>query len=92
MEVEVPPPGTGVFTITITGPALTTAFAGIAAVSWVEFTNVVGSACPPKETVDPATKFAPMIVNVNAPLPWITYCGEIDEMVGVGSGGLPVPD
>lgn len=69
MEEEFPPPGAGAVTTTLTGPALVSAFAGIAAVSCVEFTNAVGSACPPNETVEPETKFVPVTVRVNAPLP-----------------------
>lgn len=82
--VEFPPPGLGLETRTLATPAIPTRLAGIAAVSCVALTKVVGSRVPPKETWEPETKLVPFTVSVSAPLFWITKTGDIDEMVGSG--------
>jgi hypothetical protein len=61
---EVPPPGAGLVTVTAALPAVAMAAAEIAAANWVALTNVVAGAVPPKLTIEPATKFVPLIVSV----------------------------
>jgi hypothetical protein len=65
---------------------------GMAAVNCVALTNEVVRAVPPKLTIEPATKFAPLTVSVKgAPLPTALF-GEIVVIVGTGfvplGGGL----
>ncbi len=66
-----------------------TRFAGTAAMSWVEFTNVVTS-----EVLDPVgshtavevlMKFVPFRVSVKAALPTPTSVGDIDVRVGAAT-------
>lgn len=68
-DVEFPPPGFGVFTKILTGPAVTIAVPGTEAVNCVVLTNVVGSVCAPNEIMEPETKLVPFTVKVNDPLP-----------------------
>jgi hypothetical protein len=83
IALEVPPPGPGLVTVTAGVPVEAMLAAGIAAVNWVELTNVVAGADPPKLTVEPATKFVPLIVSVKAAPPAAAVFGEIVVMVGV---------
>jgi hypothetical protein len=46
-------------TVTAIVPVEAMLAAGMAAVNWVELTNVVAGADPPKLTVEAATKFVP---------------------------------
>jgi hypothetical protein len=87
---DVPPLGSGLVTVTAVVPAEPMAEAGMAAVSCVVLTNVVAGAVPPKLTVEPATKFAPLMVRVKAPAPAGAVFGEIKVIVGAGlaRGGL----
>jgi hypothetical protein len=53
------PPGAELLTVTAIVPVEAMLAAGMAAVNWVELTNVVAGADPPKLTVEAATKFVP---------------------------------
>jgi hypothetical protein len=79
---EVPPPGPGLVTVTVAGPAEAMAVAGIAAVNCVELTNVVATAVPPKLTTEEERKLAPLTDRVNAGLPATLLVGDIVEIVG----------
>src|SRR5207247_3518824 len=68
---EVPPPD-GFITVTVAEPAVATSLAPMAALSCVAPTKVVARAAPFHCTVEPATKFVPLTVRVNAPLPAAT--------------------
>jgi hypothetical protein len=82
-EFELRPPGAGLVTVTAIVPVEAMLAAGMAAVNWVELTNVVAGADPPKLTIEPATKLAPLIVSVKAaPQPTVLF-GEIVVIVGV---------
>lgn len=83
-EVEAPPPGSGLNTKTTAVPSLSTSLAKILAFICVELTNVVLRACPPKNTVDPGTKFAPFTCKVKAVSFAIAKDGESDEIMGTG--------
>ena len=82
--VDVPPPGAGLVTVTLTDPAAAMSAAVIEAVNCVALTNVVVLAAPPKFTTAPETKFVPFTVNVKAAPPTIALEGE--SVVIPGSG------
>jgi hypothetical protein len=85
--LEVPPPGAGLVTVTATTPGKVAA-AGMVAVSCLELTTVAVSVTPPKLTIEPATKFVPLIVSVKfAALPAATVDGEIVVIEGTGFCG-----
>lgn len=74
-------------TVTLTGPPLKISANGIAAVSWVELTNVVVRDAPPHCTNAPDTKFVPLTVRVNPRPPAVAVAGDkppIALIVGVG--------
>lgn len=83
-EVEVPPPGSGLNTKTTAVPSLSTSAAKMPAFNSVELTNVVLRACPPKNTVDPVTKFTPFTCKVKAVSFAIAEDGESEEIMGTG--------
>jgi hypothetical protein len=83
---DVPPPGAELNTVTVCVPAAATSVAGIAAVSWVELTNVVVLSEPFQRTTEPATKFVPFTVSVNAPSPTNRLVGDTLVVVGTGFG------
>jgi hypothetical protein len=85
-EVEVPPPGAAVKTVTVLVPDLMMSLAGTAAVSFVALTNVVVNAAPFHCTTEPLTKFVPFAVKVNAAPPAVADVGEIE--VNVGAAGV----
>jgi hypothetical protein len=82
--VDVPPPGVGLKTVTEGVPELARSEAGTAAVSEVALTNVVVSAVPFQFTTEPATKFVPVTVSVNADPPVSAELGESEVSVGAG--------
>src|SRR5580704_8879194 len=86
IATEVPPPGAGLVTVTAGVPTEATLAAGMVAVNWVELTNVVAIADPPKLTIEPATKFIPLSVSVSGARPTTVVFGEIVETAGVGLG------
>jgi hypothetical protein len=91
---EVPPPGAGFVTVTLKVPAVAMSPARIAAVTCVEFTNVVVLATPLKFTVAPVTNPVPLTVSVNPAPPAIALVGAIVVMTGGGfvTGRLTVPE
>lgn len=92
------PPGPGLLTATLKFPPWATSVAGIAAVSDVEFTNVVTRAELFTRIWEAETKFAPVTVMLSAALPAGTLDGEILVTAGIGllmvkvapSHGLPL--
>jgi hypothetical protein len=60
---EVPPPGVGFVTVTFRGPGVLKADPGTVTVICVEPTLLGVRAEPPKLTVAPLTKFAPLMTN-----------------------------
>src|SRR5208282_6132262 len=66
MLFELPPPGDGFTTVTLSVPADATSVAVIEAVSCDALTKVVARSCPFQTAVEtPATKPVPLTVNVN---------------------------
>jgi hypothetical protein len=90
IALEVPPSGAGLVTVTAGVPVEAMLAAGMAVVNCVESTKVVAGADPPKFTVEPATKFIPLIVSVKAAPPATVLFGEIVVMVGAGLDPLGV--
>ncbi len=82
--LDVPPPGAGLKTVTFAVPAVATSLAGIAAVSTVLETNPVVRSLPFQRTTEPLTKFVPVMVRVNPPLPATVVDGLIVVIVGAG--------
>jgi len=87
-DVDVPPPGVALVTVTGYVPELVTSDARIAAVNWVGLTKVVTRATLLNLTTDVLRKLVPSTVNVNAPEPTVLDVGE--RVVIVGSGLLTV--
>ena len=81
---DVPPPGTGVLTVTFAVPAVAISPAGIAAVSCVALTKVVVRALPFHRTVEPFTKLLPFTVSVNAAPPTVAAFGLRLVIAGTG--------
>jgi hypothetical protein len=86
---EIPPPGTGLVTVTAKVPAEATALAGIVTNSCVESKReppfrMVVTGLVPKLTVEPLAKFVPLIVSVNGALPTKELLGEISVIAGIG--------
>ena len=94
---EIPPPGAGLNTVTCAVPAVTTSPAGMAAVTRVALTKVVGRSVPFQRTVEPATKFEPLTLRLKAALPAAVLAGVSEANAGTGlfagggGGGVPVP-
>ena len=82
--LDVPPPGVGLKTVTFAVPAVATSLAGMAAVSCVLETKVVGRSLPFQRTTAPLTKFVPVMVRVNPPLPATVVDGLMAVIVGDG--------
>jgi len=83
-EVDVPPPGAGFTTVTLAVPAAAMSAEGIAAVSWLEETNVVVRTAPFQFTVELLTKLAPLTVSVIAALPAVALDGLKPPIAGTG--------
>lgn len=81
---EVPPPGAGFETVTLTAPAVAMSVERIAAVTSVEFTKVVVRDEPPHLTVAPLIKLLPFTVSVNAEPPAFALVGVSDDAEGAG--------
>src|ERR1035437_9482472 len=80
----VPPPGTGVVTVTLNVPALAMSAALIVAVISVELTYVVARGDPAQSTTELLMNPVPLTVRVNPAPPWVALGGESDVMVGLG--------
>src|SRR5712664_2289761 len=88
---EVPPPGAGLNTVTDAVPAVTRSVAGMDAVNCDAETNIVVRLAPFHRTTDePATKFVPFTVNVNAAPPTVADVGLRLVVVGTGFGGVEI--
>jgi len=85
---EVPPPGDGLVTLTLTVAPVAISDAGMVAESCVALTSTVLSALPLKFTTELDTKFVPVTISVNPALPAITVGGE--RAVTPGAGLLTV--
>lgn len=81
---EVPPPSSGLNTVTGTVPTCKTSLAGTDAVNCVALTNVVVSATPFHITVEPLTKPLPFTVNVNVASPAVPNVGDSEVATGTG--------
>src|SRR5207245_1251786 len=84
MELDVPPPGAGLNTVTRPIPTIRTSVAGITALNCVAETYLVGRVAPFHRTTEPAIKFAPVTVSVNPEVPAIARFGLSDDVVGTG--------
>jgi hypothetical protein len=83
-ELEGPPPGVGLVTVTEGVPAAATSVAVIDAVSCVALTKVVALTTPLKLTRAPATKSEPLTVSVKAGEPAVVLLGLSAVMAGTG--------
>jgi hypothetical protein len=81
---EVPPPGAGFVTVTLSMPAVAMSLARIAAESWVELVNVVARGVPFQFTTDVLTNPRPIRESENAALPAEVLAGLRLLMPGVG--------
>src|ERR1700727_2996595 len=73
--LEVPPPGAGFTTVTMPVPGCARLEAGIAAVNFSVFTNVVGRASPFHCTTEPDTNPTPSTLNVTRRVPGFALVG-----------------
>jgi hypothetical protein len=80
---EVPPPGVGLVTATLTVPDMAVSAAVIEAFTCVALTKVVVFAVPLKFSTDDALKFVPVTVNVTV-APLVALAGESEVIVGTG--------
>src|SRR5207253_2827922 len=83
-EFDVPPPGGALNTVTRAVPAVRRSVAGIAALSCVGETYVVGRAVPFQRTTEPATKFVPVTVSVKPEARAWTRFGLSPVVAGTG--------
>src|ERR1700722_7001885 len=83
-RLEMPPPGAGLVTSTVSVPSKAMSAAGTAAVNSVALTNALGSADPPKVTTDAVMKPVPVIVSVKAAAPAAALSGERVLTLGMG--------
>src|SRR5262245_64897170 len=81
---DVPPPGTGVKTVTGTVPAVATSAAATAVVRRVGLTKVVGRSAPFQRTTESGVKRLPAAVSVNAPTPTVVCDGKSALSTGTG--------
>src|SRR5436190_1922588 len=84
IEFDVPPPGGALNTVTRAVPAVRRSVAGIAALSCVAETYVVGRSAPFQRTTEPATKFVPVTVSVKPEAPAWTRFGLSPVVAGTG--------
>ena len=85
---DVPPPGTGLFTIMFRAPLRAKSLESNVAVSDVELETVVARELPRTRTVEPALKFVPVTVTVTPASPAETVVGE--RLLTPGTGLLTV--
>ena len=81
---DVPPPGVGLYTVTVPVPAVARSLGVIVAVNFALLTYVVVRAEPPHRTTEPEMNFDPVTVTVSARLPAGALEGDIDVMPGTG--------
>lgn len=81
---DVPPPGAGFTTATLSVPAAATSAAAITAVNWLELTTVVVRLLPFHNTVLPGTKFVPVTASVKVVEPAVAEVGEVTVSEGTG--------
>ena len=86
LALDTPPPGLA--TVTCAVPANAISPAGIAAVSWLEFTYVVARDVPFQRTTEPVTKLLPLTVSVKRGPPLAAVFGEIEASDGTGAETL----
>lgn len=79
-----PPPGPGVETVTGNMPPTEMSPAGITAVNWPLFTNVVVRLLPFQRTTELLMKFDPLTVKVNCGPPAPAVVGKMLFSVGAG--------
>jgi xanthosine utilization system XapX-like protein len=88
---DVPPPGAGLKTDTFTVPPVAISVAGTVTCSCVAVCEVgVSCGLAPKLTSEPAMKFVPVSVRVNAAPPAVALVGLIEVSVGAGFAALAV--
>lgn len=87
----VPPPGAGLLTVTFALPEVAISAARMAAVNFVELTNVVVFALPLKLTVELWINPFPFTVSVNAWPPAVTVDGARELILGTGLFAVPPP-
>jgi hypothetical protein len=85
---DVPPPGAGFCTVTLTAPAELTSVAEIWAVREVLDTYVVGTWLPFHINCELVMNSVPVTISINAELPALTLAGDSEVMLGVGLGGV----
>src|SRR5437660_3803009 len=81
---ELPPPGAGLKTVTVTVPPVAMSLAGMEAVSCMLLTKVVARSLPFQRTTEPAMKPLPRTVTVNAAAPAVALAGESELIPGAG--------
>jgi len=81
---DVPPPGPGLFTLTVTVPPVAISEAGTVAVKEVLLTKVVVRGVLPQFTTEVLTKLTPVTVMVNPGSPAIAEFGETEVTPGEG--------
>lgn len=87
---DVPPPGEGLVTVTVTRSPDAMSLAGIATVNCVALTKVVVRALPFHCTVEPLMKFVPLTVSVKPVPPAVTAFGLKPVIVGMGFCAWPI--
>ena len=87
-ELDVPPPGAGLTTVTSAVPAEAMSVAEMFAVTSIALTKNVVRLTPFHCTVEPGTKFVPNTVKANPAPPAVAELG--DRLVVVGTGLLMV--
>jgi hypothetical protein len=80
--LEVPPPGAGLNTVTWAVPSVAMSLAGMAAVTFVVLTKVVGRFAPFQRTTEEATKLLPVTVSVKSGPPAVALLGESKVRAG----------
>src|SRR6267142_3239408 len=83
-ELDVPPPGGGLNTVTCATAASSRSVAGISALNSVAETYVVARLAPFQRTTELATKLVPVTVSVNPSEPTVTDGGLRLVIVGTG--------
>ena len=84
IELDRPPPGAGLNTVTARVPAVAISVAEILAVIRVDETKVVVRFDPAHCTTELVVKPVPLTVSVNADRPAFRDVGLIEEIVGTG--------